>query len=77
MKNVYFNFAYDPNHIGSARGAAWVTYSSLYDPTNLLVLSHDCGSPLELEAVLKRMHSDLDNIQRRANRRFASAGRQE
>ena len=76
MAEVYFRLHYEHDDIASASGSAWIVpvrWGSA--PGRPMELSHDCGSPGELERVIDTMIADLKAIRRKAPAVFA-AGRE-
>jgi hypothetical protein len=68
-----FVLVFDGEGVASAMGSAWVGVDyQLSGPRNLPVITHDCGSPREFERAIRDLQSELDDILRKGQAKFAS-----
>lgn len=66
-----FKLKFSPKSIFAAMGSAFVVYEDVFG--NTLEMTHDCGSPAELEHAIKQMHRELDDVLKLAKKKFADA----
>lgn len=65
-----FELVFKPNHIASIMGSAWIGVNPQTEDGRD-VITHDCGSPQELEAAIRDLKSELDEILKAAEKKFA------
>jgi hypothetical protein len=64
-----FALVFDGEHIASAMGSAWVGVNP-QEHNGRPVITHDCGSILELERAVEDLKVELDKLVREAKTQF-------
>jgi hypothetical protein len=66
-----FALVFEGDHVGSSMGSAWVGVNP-QEHRGKPVITHDCGSPAELERAIGDLKAELDDILRKARSKFAA-----
>lgn len=61
-----FRFDYDPDSILSAQGAAYIKVGDIE-------LTHDCGSPVEMDKAIDGLIAELQGLKKTSRRAFEKA----
>ncbi|MDI4656576.1 hypothetical protein [Xanthobacter autotrophicus] len=64
-----FELIFDGDDIASSRGSAWIGVRA-QTHAGRLVITHDCGSPAELESAVRDLKAELDNLVERSRAKF-------
>ena len=68
-----FVLVFKEDDVASAMGSAWVGVDyQVGGPENKPVVTHDCGTPGELEATIEGLKRELDHILAKAKVKFAA-----